>query len=432
MAESLESRFAKKYPGYDKASAMREANRCLYCFDPPCVKACPTSIDIPTFIKKIATDNPISSAKTILSANILGSSCAKICPVEVLCAGACVYHELDEEPIAIGRLQEYATSHAMIHSTPEEILGAKKSAHNKKIALVGAGPASIAAAAMLAHAGFSTTIYEKKSAPGGLNTYGIAPYKLKHDEAQQEIKWLSSLGLEFKLGTEIGINDEPGASVSWAQLKNNYDGIFIGAGLGADNYLPVDKLHGPGVMGAVDLIAKIKTDASFAISAIKKAHVVGGGNTAIDIAHELKLLGVREVHLLYRKTIDDMSGYVHERIAMQAAGVHVQENVEIKAVVRDEKNNLLGYQSTVSGDEIIPVDLIVMAIGQKSTRDNFPMADLPFDNRGRLVVDEQTHRVGEQLIWAAGDAVNGGKEVVNAVAEAKLAVADMLRVLASR
>jgi glutamate synthase (NADPH/NADH) small chain len=428
MNGSLESRIAPKHQRYTKAEAIREAQRCLFCFDPPCVKACPTEIDIPSFIKKIATDNVLSSAKTIFTANILGHSCAKICPVEVLCAGACVYNGLHEHPIEIGRLQEYATSHGMAESSPVAILGPKKRATKKRVALVGGGPASLAAAAMLAHASITPTIYEKKKAAGGLNAYGIAPYKLKHEEAQQEIDWLSSLGIEFHLGIEVGMDDVPGAMVSWSTLARDYDGIFIGVGLGDDKFLPIENLYGPGVIGAVDAIAQIKTSLDFAVSNIKRAHVVGGGNTAMDIAHELKLLGVDEVAVLYRKSIDEMSAYVHERAAIQKAGVFIRENVEIRAVVRGDASELIGFISTQS-DDVVETDLIVFAIGQKPTSEHFSIAGLPFDARGRIIVDLKTHRVPGQAIWAAGDATNGGKEVVNAVAEAKLAVADMIRVL---
>ena len=428
MKETLESRIVPKYPPFSKAEAIREANRCLYCYDPPCVKACPTSIDVPTFIKKIATDNVLSSAKTILSANILGLSCAKICPVEVLCAGACVYHDLHDTPIAIGRLQDYATSHAIANSTPEDILGPKKKATHKKVALVGGGPSSLAVAALLAHASITPTIYEKKSAPGGLNTYGIAPYKLKYADAQQEIDWLSSLGIGFHLGIEVSTEDVPGKTVSWSTLMKSYHGIFIGVGLGQDNFLSIDNIAGPGVMGAVDAIAKIKTDPSFDISRIKRAHIIGGGNTAMDIAHELKLLGVDEVVVLYRKSINDMSAYVHEINGAQKAGVHVQENVELRTIKRDGRGYVVGFTTTLS-DDVIKSDLIIFAIGQQSTKEHFSPPDLPFDKRGRIIVDPLTHRVEGKAIWAAGDAVNGGKEVVNAVAEAKLAAADMIRVL---
>ncbi len=423
MTHLLESEFAPKHSPYSQAEAVREADRCFYCYDPPCTKACPTSIDIPTFIKKIATNNVISSAKTILDANILGSSCAKSCPVEVLCAGACVYNALHEPPIAIGRLQDYATTFAMTHSTASQIMGPKKSATNKKVALIGGGPASLAAAALLAQAGIAPTIYEKNKNAGGLNAYGVAPYKLKHHEAQHEVDWLTELGIEFRLGVEVG------TTVSWHTLLDDYDGIFIGAGLGADNFLPLENLSGPGVMGACDVVAKIKSDPHFSVSHIKKAHVIGGGNTAVDIAHELKKLGVPQVWMLYRKGIKEMSAYEHEVHFMQQAGVHIQENVELRTIKRDADGNLVGFTTTVS-EAITNSDLIVMAIGQAKTRDHFAMPNVPFNVRGRIIVDPLTHRVKDKMIWAAGDAVNGGKEVVNAVAEAKLAVADMIRVLA--
>lgn len=428
MNQTLESGIAPKFPRYTKAQARREAERCLYCYDPPCVKACPTSIDIPTFIKKIATDNLLSSAKTILTANILGASCARVCPVEVLCAGACVYHDLHEPPIEIGRLQDYATGYAQETLSPVDILGPKATPTQKSVALVGAGPASLAAAALLAHASIKPVIFEKHAVAGGLNTYGIAPYKLKCDESHKEIDWLATLGIEFRLGIEVGDADMPEKMVSWKTLERDFDAIFVGCGLGADNALPIDGLIGPGVVGACDIIAQIKTDENFSLAHVTRAHVIGGGNTAMDIAHELKLLGVKEVTVLYRKSIREMSAYEHELVGIRKAGVYVQEYVELRDVIRDERG-LVGIKTTVS-DALIESDLVVLAIGQQSAQQHMSLnAPLSYDNRGRIVVNPQTFRVEGKKIWACGDGVNGGKEVVFAVSEAKLAVADMIKTI---
>lgn len=429
MTAPLESAIDHKHKTYSKAEAIREADRCLYCFDPPCVKACPTSIDIPTFIKRIANDNVEGAAKTIFSSNILGYSCAKVCPVEVLCAGSCVYNDLHEPPIEIGRLQDYASSYALLKLSPEDILGSKKScARTNTVALVGSGPASLAAAALLAHASFKPVIFEKNKMAGGLNAFGIAPYKLKTHEAQREIEWLSTLGIDFRFGITVGNQDVDDKIISLATLKRDFDAIFIGVGLGQDNFLEVDGIHGPGVIGACDAIAKIKTDPSFSLDTIKHAHVIGGGNTAMDIAHELKLLGVPKVTVLYRRGIANMSGYAHERALVQKAGVSIEENVQLLAVIRNGEGRAIGMRTSTS-DDVVKTDLVVLAIGQESAQKHFPVEDVPFDQWGRIVVDPQTQRIANTKIWAGGDCVNGGKEVVNAVFEARTAVANIITTL---
>lgn len=430
MTVALEDRIEQKHKAYSKSQAVAEANRCLYCFDPPCVKACPTSIDIPSFIKKIATDNLLSSAKTIFKANILGHSCAKVCPVEVLCAGSCVLNERDEEPLAIGRLQDFATTFAMKNYLPEEIMGTRKALKNKRIALLGAGPASIAAAALLAFEGYQTTIFDRRKKAGGLNAHGVAPYKLKHVEALHEIAWLSSLGIEFCLGLEIGEHDIPGSELSAKSLIENYDAIFIGVGLGKDRLLPISGLDGPGVMGACELIERIKTDPSLDLSHFKKAHVIGGGNTALDIAHELKLLGLSQVTVLYRGKLHEMSAYAHEQAHARLLGVEFLGNTSVTEIVREDKK-LLGFRADQSSD-LIASDLIVFAIGQEGASRVLEKAfNLEVESNGRIKVDPARFRSSNSKVWSAGDCVNGGKEVVDAVFEAKIAVADMIKALES-
>lgn len=428
MAKVLEDQFQEKYPVYPWAQAVAEAERCLYCFEPPCVKACPTAIDIPTFIKKIATNNLVSAAKTILSANILGQSCARVCPVEVLCAGSCVYNELDEPPIAIGRLQRFATEYAMERLLPQQILGERKPDKNKRVALVGSGPASMAAAAMLRFEGFQVTIFEKRTAPFGLNSHGIAPYKLKHREALHEMDWLLSLGIELQLGVEVGDVDVEGSKVAASTLLKNFDAIFLGMGLGDDKQLPVPQIEGPGVMGACDLIERIKTDPELNLSHVKQAHIIGGGNTAIDIAHELGLLGVDKVTVLYRGGSPEMSAYAHEVALARMSGVHIVAHMQVKQVVRDQ-GRLVGIILDQS-NELIKTDLLVVAIGQsRATQIAKKFSRVEVDGSGRIVVDKATYRTHNEKIWSGGDCVNGGKEVVNAVAEAKIAVGDMLKML---
>jgi glutamate synthase (NADPH/NADH) small chain len=437
----LEQRFADKKPRYSKPEAVTEANRCIYCVDAPCIKACPTGIDIPTFIHKISTENVTGAARTILAENILGASCARVCPVEELCAGACVYNAWGREPIAIGRLQRFATE-ATLEKTPlKALLPAKKPSTGKKVALVGSGPASIAAAGLLALEGHKAVIFEKKKLAGGLNTLGIAPYKQSGQAAIDEINQVLALGdIELKLGVEVVAGTAGAGQVSAADLLKDYDGVFLGLGLGPDSALNVPGEKGPGVYGAVDLIERIKAEPGLKLEGTR-AFVIGGGNTALDIAHELKLLGFEDVALVYRRTEKDMSGYAHELAAAREDGARLMEKRVVTEVLRDAKGALTGVKlahakdgKAVAGtEETHAVDLIALAIGQSVATDiarAFP--GVQTDKQGRVVVDPKTHRTGNPKVWSGGDCVNGGKEVVNGVQEAKLAVRDMLRALGGK
>lgn len=427
----LEERFADKKPPYDDSEAVAEANRCLYCVDAPCIKACPTEIDIPTFIRKIATGNVKGAARTILSQNLLGKSCGQVCPVEVLCAGACVYNEWEREPIRIGRLQRYAVETA-IAENPQ--LYQKKPATGKRIALVGAGPASIAAAGWLALEGHKAVIFERKSFPGGLNTLGIAPYKMKANDALAEIEWVLSLGdIEIRQGVEIVNEATAPNQISVKSLYDDYDAVFLGLGLGPDSRLSIEGEDGGGVEGATALIERLKADPSLTIDGIRKAIVVGGGNTAIDIAHELALLGV-QTSMLYRGSEAEMSAYEHEISSGRVDGVSVVTARIPTKVVRNESGRVIALRvartenkRAVAGtEEDLPADVVVVATGQSRLTDLArAFAGVELDARGRVVVDTATYRTGNPKVWSGGDCVNGGKEVVNAVAEARVAARSM-------
>jgi glutamate synthase (NADPH/NADH) small chain len=427
----LEERFEDKKPPYDPSEAVAEANRCLYCVDAPCIKACPTAIDIPEFIRKIATGNVKGAARTILSQNLLGKSCGQVCPVEVLCAGACVYNEWEREPIRIGRLQRFAVETAI--AKDPKIFQAKPPT-GKTVACVGAGPASLAAAGWLALEGHSVTIFERKALPGGLNTLGIAPYKMKADEALDEIAWVLSLGrIELTSGVEVVQGSAGPGQVSTSELLERFDAVFLGLGLGPDSSLGVVGEEGEGVVGATYLIERLKADPSLKLEGVTRAVVVGGGNTAIDIAHELALLGV-EATMVYRGKAEDMSAYDHEMSAGKADGVHLVTERMPVAVLRDEQEQVVALRvaktenkKPVPGtEEDLRADLVVLAVGQSratAIARAFPGVEL--DARGRVLVEARTHRTGNPKVWSGGDCVNGGKEVVNAVAEAKIAVTSM-------
>jgi dihydropyrimidine dehydrogenase (NAD+) subunit PreT len=432
----LEERFVDKKPRYDAAEATSEANRCLYCVDAPCVKACPTGIDIPTFIHKISSGNVKGAARTILSSNILGASCAQACPVEVLCAGACVHNHWEREPIAIGRLQRFAVE-TTLEKTPK--LFSAKPPTGRSIALVGSGPASIAAAGLLALEGHQCMIFEKKALPGGLNSLGIAPYKMKAHEALRELDWVLSLGrIELRTGVEIVETAKGPHQIAASDLLRDFDAVFLGLGLGADSKLAIEGEEGPGVHGATQLIEQLKSERALSLAGVKRAIVVGGGNTALDIAHELALLGV-EVSMVYRRGLAEMSGYGHELDGARIDGVKLIEHRQPVEVIRED-GQVSGLLVAVAKDgvvvpqteEMLPAEMIVLAIGQNRATQVARAFGVEVDAKGRVKVDPKTHRTGNQKVWSGGDCVNGGKEVVNAVAEAKVAVADIQRVLGEK
>ncbi len=429
--DRLEGRFADKKPPYDEAEAIAEANRCLYCVDAPCIKACPTEIDIPTFIRKIATGNVKGAARTILSQNLLGKSCGQVCPVEVLCAGACVYNEWDREPIKIGRLQRYAVETA-VGQDPR--IFTKKPSTGKRVALVGAGPASIAAAGWLALEGHQAVIFEKKALPGGLNTLGIAPYKMKAEDALSEIEWVLSLGdIEIRQGVEVVQEAEGPNQIAASALCGEFDAVYLGLGLGPDSRLSIEGEEGGGVEGATALIERLKADPTLSFKGIRRAIVVGGGNTAIDIAHELAILRVHST-MVYRGTEAEMSAYEHEIDVGRVDGVNVVCGRIPTKVVRNDAGRVVALRvartenkKAVPGtEEDLPADVVVVATGQSRLTELAKcFAGIELDDRGRVVVDKTTYRTGHPKVWSGGDCVNGGKEVVNAVAEARVAVQSM-------
>ena len=424
----LEERLPDLKPRYTEAEARSEAERCLYCADAPCIKACPTEIDVPTFIKKIASGNVRGAARTIFEQNILGMSCARVCPVEVLCVGSCVYTAWHREPIPIGRLQRYATESAVI-GNDQKVRTRQVAAQPRKVALVGAGPASLACAAELALAGHRAVIYETKSVPGGLNTTGIAPYKLQADEALTEVEWVRQLGVE--------IEEKRITSENAPELLKGHDAVFLGLGLGNDTHLGLPGEAGPGVYGATAWIEALKLRPAPVGGKLGRVAVIGGGNTALDCARECAQLGAEEVVLLYRRGVDEMNGYLHELEAAQLEGVRVLEHSVVVGILRDDANALKGVRvarahagKPIAGTETeLAFDLVLMAIGQgtrtRALASAFPGVAL--DDRDRIVADPKTGVTGNPKVFAGGDCVNGGKEVVNAVAEGRNAARELLR-----
>lgn len=418
--ERAENALADKKPLMTAAEARIEAERCLYCADAPCTIACPTSIDVPGFIKRIASGNVRGSARTIFEQNILGYSCARVCPVEVLCEGSCVYTAWQDKPIAIGRLQRFATENAT-GDLCEPIFRAKAPTE-RRVACVGAGPASLAFAAYLAMEGHRATIFEKRALPGGLNATGVAPYKLHADDALREVAWVQSLGVDVRTGVEVG------RDVSGAQLLAEYDAVFLGLGLGEDSRLGIPGEDGPGVVGATAWIEAMKL-ASGPRARLGRVVVVGGGNTAIDVARECAQLGAGDVVMAYRRGPEDMSGYEHELVGARKDGVRVVFHVQPTRVERDASGAVraLHVATTEAGGVVagaatqaIPCDLVALAIGQsklRSVAQQFPGVAL--DPRGCVIADSSTGATGNPRVFSGGDCVNGGKEVVNAVADGR-------------
>lgn len=430
----LERQLPDAKPLLSPGEARAEAERCLFCHDAPCVTACPTEIDIPLFIKKIASGNVTGSANTIFESNILGYSCARVCPVEVLCVGACVYNDWHRAPIQIGKLQRYATETVLAKAakTGRAPLAPKaKSTASKRVALIGGGPASLACAAYLSLEGHNAVIFERNKLPGGLNTTGVAPYKLHADDALREADFVASLGVEIRTGVEIG------KGVSAQSLLNEYDAVFIGIGLGADTRLNIPGEDGPGVFGATAFIERLKNEPGFSIAGIKQALVVGGGNTAIDVARELAQLGVPDVAMVYRRSAEHMSGYAHEMSAARIAGVRLIDRAQPVAVLRDEAGNKIKSLRVALTENGAPIpgteqdlacDTVVLAIGQSKLRalaSELPGVEL--DGRGCVVVEAGSRRTGNPRVYAGGDCINGGKEVVNAVADGREAAKAMMR-----
>lgn len=438
-------RFPDLHPALDSQSAIAEANRCLFCFDAPCAAACPTHIDVPRFIKKIGSGNLRGSALTILDANILGLSCSRVCPVDVLCEGSCVMHRYNKKPIEIGRLQRYAMDHFYAH--PHALPGPRprppKSGGTPpgpfSVACLGGGPASLACAAELRHHGCRVTVFDNRPLPGGLNTYGVAEYKLRPADSLREVELIRSLGVEFRQA-DVGGSDVT-KSVPLAELEREYDFIFVGAGLGAMERLgiPGEQLHG--VIDALRFIERYKTSPGFAVG--RRVVVIGGGNTAIDAANAARRLGAEEVHVFYRRTEKEMPAFSFEYDHSKVEGVRfhwLAQPVEIveqdgRAVSVKFVETRLGQPDASGRRKAEPVegsyfecacDMVIPALGQSRLMDMLHNACGIELKRGSIVVDRPTGRTNNPKYYAGGDCVNGGREVVDAVADGKRAALAMV------
>jgi dihydropyrimidine dehydrogenase (NAD+) subunit PreT len=425
------ARFPDFHTPFDKQAAIPEANRCLFCFDAPCIQACPTHIDVPRFIKKIVTGNLAGSAQTILDANVLGASCSRACPVEVLCEGACVLHRYNNQPIEIAKLQRFAMD--AFHATGDKLPFVPAAATGQKVALIGAGPASLACAAELRRVGIAAAIFDARPLPGGLNTYGIAEYKLPLAESLREIDMIARLGVEFRFGVTVD-----GTLLS--ELERTHDAVFLGVGLGAIHRIGVPGEELPGVTNALDLVAGYK-DGSVA-SVPECVAVIGAGNTAIDAAIAAVRLGAKDVSMIYRRGQEKMSAFFFEYEHAKAEGVHFLWHVaplEISGGQHVESLKLVELEPLddaslvpVKGSEFeLPVDMVVLAIGQATHTGFLAEARLQIE-RGRIVIDRVTGQTSSANYFAGGDCTNGGREVVDAVADGKRAGLGIVSWLAGR
>jgi len=384
--EQLTQNFADIAPALTPDYALLEANKCLFCYDAPCTIACPTHIDVPAFIKKIATGNLRGSARVILEANPFGHSCARACPVEVLCEGACVLNDRDEQPIKIALLQRHATDYVLERKL--KLFEAGKST-GKKVAVVGAGPAGLACARDLRRWGHAVTVFEAKPQPGGLNTYGIAEYKLKADVALAEVQDILDLGVELKLGVMVE---------SLEPLIEEYDAVFVGVGLGKTKSLGIPGEDLEGVVDALTFIEHLKTHPYGETRVGKRVIVVGAGNTAIDAVTQAKRLGAEQSTIVYRRGEDDMPCYDYEYELAKRDGCSFRFHASPTRIVGNGRVEGLEVETPGKKRETIPCDMVIVAIGQT------PRTDIALP-------------AAHARVFVGGDCANGGAEIVNAAAE---------------
>jgi dihydropyrimidine dehydrogenase (NAD+) subunit PreT len=437
-AECIEN-FSEIHPPFEnKEASLLEANRCLFCYDAPCIKGCPTSINIPKFIKQITTDNIKGSAHSIFISNIFGGGCSRVCPVEKLCEGNCVYNLLDEKPIEIARLQRWSTDKAIRDKWK---LFDRKESSGKKVAIVGAGPAGLSCAHVLSLEGIDVTVFEKESKGGGLMTYGIAAYKVTPAFCEGEVDFITSLG-----GIDIKYDHALGKEVTLEQLRKDYDAVYLGIGVGLANRLNIPGEDLEGVVDAISFIYDIRTKGFSNVPVGDKVAVIGMGMTAIDAATQAKRLGAKEVTMVYRRSEAEKNCTQVELDIAMLDGCKIQwlsspkeiigEEGKVKALVCDTMKlvapDYSGKPAPIATGETITieVDMVIKATGQS------PFIDLINENgiennRGKILMKEN-NSTSIEGVFAGGDCVNGGKEVVDAVQAGKEGAAAILEYLSRK
>jgi len=421
-----ERNFADAHPPLNRTQALIEAERCYYCYAAPCQTACPTGIDIPAFIQRVAQDNVRGAAEAILTANPLGGMCARVCPTEVLCEQACVRNTNESKPVEIGLLQRFAVEGHFANPGAKPLFE-RAQPTGQRIAVVGAGPAGLAAAHGLAWRGHDVVLFDAAPKLGGLNEYGLATYKVAGDFAQQEIAWLLSIG-----GITPKLNCRLGRDITLDGLLSEYDAVFLGLGLGGVNALGIAEPELPGLRNAVDFIAELRQSEPQTVPVGRKVVVIGGGMTAVDAAVQSKLLGAEQVTMVYRRGIDGLSASTHEQHWAQTHGVTIRCWARPLAVEADggvlrgmrfAATTLQDGKLVDTGEQFfIEADLVLRAIGQTYEAPAGTAIEL---QAGRIKTDADG-QTSLARVWAGGDCRAGGRDLtVEAVEHGKRAAASI-------
>ncbi len=413
--------FSDAHPPLNRRQALIEAERCYYCYDAPCITACPTGIDIPSFIQRIAQENNRGAAQAILEANPLGGMCARVCPTEMLCEQACVRNTNESKPVEIGLLQRFATD-AFFAKPDAKPLFTRAPATGKKVAVVGAGPAGLAAAHGLARRGHEVLLFESRPKLGGLNEYGLATYKTTEGFAQKEVDWLLSIG-----GITVKTGQQLGRDITLNQLAAEFDAVFLGLGLAGVNALGITEPQCEGVRPAVDFIAELRQSSPAEVKVGQKVLVIGGGMTAVDASVQSKKLGAREVTMVYRRGVEGLSASGYEQEWAQKNGVLLRTWAAPKQILA-ENGRVTGVQFAVTAlrdgqlvetGELftLEADMVLKAIGQ-----SFVPAGVELELKNGRIATDANGKTSHAKVWAGGDCRFGGRDLtVEAVEHGKQA-----------